>query len=301
VPRPDTLRYGVLLDALRGVSWPARVASRGATAGTHRSRLRGSSAEFTEYRAYRQGDDPRRLDWKLLARTDRAYLRITNERATLPTLIAVDASASMDFEAKWETACAMAVGLAGVAHAAGDPVGLLVSGASPQGLPLRARRGVVTDVIRTLDGVTPAGNTDLAALLRQHRPPARLAVITDLLGDAASLLRAAGEQAVRGVEVVLVHVVAREEQDPPSVARLAEDPEEPGLRRPLTPLTREAYLAAFGAWRADMARAWRAAGARYVEVITDEPADKAVRRTVGRAGEQTGGRADGRMGGGAAS
>ena len=281
MPRPETLRYGALLDALRGVSWPARVASRGATAGTHRSRLRGSSAEFTEYRAYRQGDDPRRLDWKLLARTDRAFLRITNERATLPTLIAVDASASMRFEAKWETACALAVGLAGVAHAAGDPVGLLVSGASPQWLPLRARRGVVTDVIRSLDGVTPAGSTDLAALLRQHRPSSRLAVITDLLGDASSLLRAAGEQAVRGVEVVLAHVVARQELDPPSGARLAEDPENESLQRPLTPLTREAYLASFGAWRADMARAWRAAGAKYVEVITDEAADKAVRRIVG--------------------
>jgi len=281
VPGPETLRYGALLDALRGVSWPARVASRGATAGTHRSRLRGSSAEFTEYRAYRQGDDPRRLDWKLLARTDRAYLRITNERATLPTLIAVDASASMDFEAKWSTACALAVGLTGVAHAASDPVGLLVSGASPHWLPLRARRGVVTDVIRTLDGLTPAGSTDLAAPLRQHRPSARLAVITDLLGDSASLLRAAGEQAVRGVEVVLAHVVARQELDPPSGARLAEDPETPKLQRPLTPLTREAYLASFGAWRADMARAWRAAGAKYVEVVTDEPVDKAVRRIVG--------------------
>jgi uncharacterized protein (DUF58 family) len=284
VPRPETLRYGSLLDALRGVSWPARVASRGATAGTHRSRLRGSSAEFTEYRAYRQGDDPRRLDWKLLARTDRAFLRITNERATLPTLIAVDASASMRFEAKWEAACALAVGLAGVAHAAGDPVGLLVSGVSPRRLPLRARRGVVGDFVRTLDGVEPAGTADLTELIRESRPSGRLAVLTDLLGDAASLLRAAGEQAVRGVEVVLAHGVAREELDPPAGARLAEDPENPTFQRPLTPLTREAYLASFGAWRADMARAWRAAGAKYVEVITDEPADKAVRRTVGQSG-----------------
>ena len=281
MPRPETLRYGALLDALRGVSWPARVASRGATAGTHRSRLRGSSAEFTEYRAYRQGDDPRRLDWKLLARTDRAFLRITNERATLPTLIAVDASASMDFQAKWSTACALAVGLAGVAHAAGDPVGLLVSGALPRRLPLRARRGVVGEVAAALASAEPVGNTDLTPLLREHGRAARIALVTDLLGDAPSLLRAAGEQAVRGVEVVLAHVLARAELDPPAGARLAEDPENPEVRRPLTPLTREAYLAAFGAWRADMARAWRAAGTKYVEVITDEPADKAVRRIVG--------------------
>jgi uncharacterized protein (DUF58 family) len=282
VPGTDGGRYGTLLDALRGVMWPARVASRGATAGTHRSRLRGSSAEFTEYRAYRQGDDPRRLDWKLLARTDRAYLRITNERATLPTLIAVDASASMRFEAKWETARALAVGLSGVAHAAGDPVGLLVTGKLPRRLPLRARRGVVREVAAALDGLVPEGSADLAPLLKEHGRAARLALITDLLGDAPGLLRVAGEYAVRGVEVVLVHVVAREEIDPPPGARLAEDPEQPGLTRPLTTLTRDAYAAAFGAWRAGMARAWRAAGARYVEVVTDEPADRAVRRAVGR-------------------
>src|SRR5947209_960068 len=79
--------YGELLDALRGVTWPARRTIRGPAAGTHPSRQRGVSPEFTEYRPYRQGDDPRRLDWKLLARTDRAFLRITNDRATLGTVL----------------------------------------------------------------------------------------------------------------------------------------------------------------------------------------------------------------------
>lgn len=277
--------YGALLDALRGVSWPARVASRGATAGTHQSRLRGSSAEFTEYRAYRQGDDPRRLDWKLLARTDRAYLRITNERATLPTLLVLDASASMrcpaDSETKWVQARAIAVGLAGVAHAAGDPVALVVPGAPPRWLPFRARRGVVSDVARVIDRVEPSGDTGLAPALREQRRAARVAIVTDLLGDAAALLRVAREQVTRGVEVVLVHVVAREELDLPAGARLAVDPEAPEIRRPLVGATREAYHAAFDAWRAGVARSWRAAGTRYIEVVSDEPSERAVRRIVG--------------------
>src|SRR5918999_3465257 len=125
------LAYGTLLDDLRGVVWPARRAARGAAAGSHASRLTGASPEFTEYRPYRQGDDPRRLDWKLLARTDRAYLRITSDRATHATWVVLDASASMgyppDSRAKWEQACALAAGLLAVAHAGGDPVGLAVS------------------------------------------------------------------------------------------------------------------------------------------------------------------------------
>ncbi len=77
--------YAALLDAVRGIRWPARSAVRGGIPGAHTSRLRGISAEFTEYRPYRQGDDPRRIDWKLFARSDRAYIRLSNDRAILPT------------------------------------------------------------------------------------------------------------------------------------------------------------------------------------------------------------------------
>jgi len=73
--------YGALLDAVRGVHWQARRAVTGALAGTHHSKQRGTSAEFTEYRFYRQGDDPRRIDWRLLARSDRAYIRLATDRA----------------------------------------------------------------------------------------------------------------------------------------------------------------------------------------------------------------------------
>jgi hypothetical protein len=89
--------YGALLDAVRGVHWQARRAVANAASGSHQSRQRGTSAEFTEYRLYRQGDDPRRIDWRLLGRSDRAYIRLATDRAILPTTIVLDASASMAF------------------------------------------------------------------------------------------------------------------------------------------------------------------------------------------------------------
>src|SRR5258708_32357444 len=88
-------RYGALLDAVRGVRWRAARRVTGATLGAHLSHLRGNSSEFSEFRPYRQGDDPRRLDWRLLARSDRAFVRLTTDRATLPATLIVDASASM--------------------------------------------------------------------------------------------------------------------------------------------------------------------------------------------------------------
>src|SRR3569832_1688916 len=116
--------YGALLDAVRGVHWPARRAIVSAVAGTHHSKQRGTSAEFTEYRLYRQGDDPRRIDWRLLARSDRAYIRLATDRAVLPTTIVLDSSSSMAFpmatREKWRRAQEIAIGLAAVVYGDGD-------------------------------------------------------------------------------------------------------------------------------------------------------------------------------------
>src|SRR4026207_1503125 len=138
--------YAGLLDSVRGIRWPARSAVRGGIPGAHTSRLRGISAEFTEYRPYRQGDDPRRIDWKLFARSDRAYIRLATDRAILPTMIVLDASASMAFpvatRGKWQGAREIAVALAAVVHADGDPVGVAVADDRGQMrvVPARTRR-----------------------------------------------------------------------------------------------------------------------------------------------------------------
>jgi uncharacterized protein (DUF58 family) len=275
--------YGSLLDALRGVTWPARRTIRGPAAGTHRSRQRGISPEFTEYRPYRQGDDPRRLDWKLLARTDRAFLRITNDRATLGTTLLLDASGSMAFplatQGKWEQACRIAIGLAAVAHSAGDPVGVIVPGEKGVAeLPPRTRRGVIAEAARLLETIVPARSASLVPALALVRPTHRVVLLADFLSDGDALLRAARERITAGGDVLAIHIVAREELDPPDAPIIAIDPEHPELERSLVVETREGYRAAFATWRAELARAWREAGAAYFEVPDDEATDHAVRR-----------------------
>ena len=266
------------------MGWPAQRSVRGQATGTHRSPLRGSSPEFTEYRPYRQGDDPRRLDWKLLARTDRAYLRITNDRALLGTWLLMDASASMAFPEgghdKWMQGCRVAVGLAAAALASGDPLGAAISvGGEARTLPARTRRGTLAALTALLEGVTPAGDAPLVPALTVLPPRHRVAIISDLLGsDADALRRLAAERIVAGGEVHVVHLLAREELEPPHRAISAFDAEHPEIARPLTEATRVEYVAAFTAWRAEVARGWRSAGASYTEVLTDESAERAVRR-----------------------
>jgi len=275
--------YGALLDAVRGVRWPARRAVAGGAPGAHLARSRGVASEFAEYRPYRQGDDPRRLDWKLLARSDRAFVRLAPDRAVLPTLIVVDASASMAFpsvtEGKWVAARRIAIAAAAVTHASGDPVGVAIAAARGAiRLPPRTRRGVVAEIARTLDAIVPEGAAPVAELIAGAPP--RVLLVSDCLGDLPALHVAARGHIARGGEVHVVHVVARAELDPPRVAMLATDPEDDAIRRPLTSDTRGAYLDAFGAWREATARAWRDEGVAYHVAVDDEPTEVVARRLV---------------------
>jgi uncharacterized protein (DUF58 family) len=276
--------YGALLDAVRGVRWPAARRVMGATLGAHPSQLRGNSSEFSEFRPYRQGDDPRRVDWRLLARSDRAYVRLTTDRATFRTSMIVDASASMAFPlphlGKWRLARELAVGLASVAHAEADPVGLAIAGNGQTVLAPRARRSVLLEMMRALDATTPAGSTALAPFIASARA-SRLVVITDLLGDFDDLLAAARLRVASRSEVIVVHIVADEELDPPGDALLAVDSETPTMRRILDGELRIAYRDAFTRWLDDSATALRAAGVRYVRALTNEPAPHLVRRIAG--------------------
>jgi uncharacterized protein (DUF58 family) len=277
--------YAPLLDAVRGIRWPARSAVRGGIPGAHTSRLRGISAEFTEYRPYRQGDDTRRIDWKLFARSDRAYIRLSNDRAILPTMIVLDASASMAFpvatNAKWMLAAQLGVALGAVARNSGDPVGLVVAQEKePLLFAPRMRRSVTLELIRAVSGTRPSGNAPLApsvSIAAQYG--GRLVIVTDLLGDAAELLTVASRLVAAGREVHAVHVIAAEEIDPPSDAAMVSDPEAPSLRRALTGETRDSYVAAYSAWRDQIAHEFSDAGVGYtMAIVGDETPDHLVRR-----------------------
>src|SRR5262249_58979070 len=75
----------------------ARIIVEGTLSGLHRSPFHGYSAEFSQYRRYRPGDDLKYLDWKLAARTGRLYTKQFLETTNLAATIVVDNSASMDF------------------------------------------------------------------------------------------------------------------------------------------------------------------------------------------------------------
>ena len=292
MPAPEFHDYGALLDALRGVRWTARLRPRTTNVGAHVAKRIGPNVEVTEYRPYRQGDDSRRLDWKLLARTDRAYVRLAPDIATSPTLIVLDGSASMGAglggETKWRQARMLCVGLAAVGRGAGDAVGLVIAlRGGARRLAPRARGDVVREMIRVMDTVKVDGSPNVAPLLDGMRGIERVVLISDLLGDADALLSRGASLIARGVEVIVVHLVARAELTPGADRAVAVDPEDATLRRPLARSTVRAYDAAFGAFRSSMRNRWLATGARYIMIVDDQPPADAV-RTLVRAAAGTG-------------
>jgi uncharacterized protein (DUF58 family) len=247
--------------------------------------MRGISAEFTEYRPYRQGDDLGRIDWKLFGRSDRAYIRLSNDRAILPTSIVLDASASMDFpvttHAKWNFATQLAIGLAAVARSSADPVGLVIAGAAGMNqLPPRTRQGVIHEMLRAVSETKPAGSEPLSpALTAAMRMSGRIVIITDFLGDADDMLSNAARAIVGGKEVHAIHIVAPEELDPPRETILVADPEAPDVRRPLNGDARDAYVKAYASWRDTIAHDWSDAGVSYsMAVAGSEAPDHLIRR-----------------------
>src|SRR5688572_28001763 len=119
------------LSSLEHMRFVTRQQIEGAYSGRHRSKQLGGAGEFADYREYSEGEDLRRLDWKVLARTGRAYIRLFQDETNLLCTLAMDASSSMDFggvsgKTKLEYAQYLATALSHVISRQQDQVGMAV-------------------------------------------------------------------------------------------------------------------------------------------------------------------------------
>src|SRR5580693_5425536 len=87
----------VLVERLNALQLSARSVVEGTTTGQHRSPVKGASVEFRQHRFYTPGDEPRRLDWRVLGRTDRPYIKEYDEETNLRCVLLLDCSGSMAY------------------------------------------------------------------------------------------------------------------------------------------------------------------------------------------------------------
>lgn len=162
-----------VLQKLGRVSVTARHAVESVLSGQHRSVRRGLSVEFAGHRIYRPGDDLRRLDWKVFARTDRHMVRVYEEETRLRATLVLDCSGSMAYASgggtsKLEYARMLTAALAFLMVRQADSVGLaLVDTTIREYRPPKTTMGYLLQLLDLLESTPPGGETGLAPVLER--------------------------------------------------------------------------------------------------------------------------------------
>lgn len=289
---------------LRKLNQLALVATRvrnGVMRGERRSVKRGASLEFADYRNYTPGDDLRRLDWKIYGRLDRPFLKLYEEEEDLAVHVFLDTSQSMDWgEAagnKLAYAMKLAAALGVITLATGDRLTITAlrideqsngDALEPHFGPLRGQSNLMT-LLNFFERVKAGGQTHLERSLRAYtrlaRRPGLAFVISDLftsgsLQDSLACLQG------NGYDVVLLHVLAPEEIDPPLNGDLRLVDVETGLTQEVTVDggLRRRYQAHLAAWRGEIQGLCQQRGMRYQPLSTAQPWDQVVLQGMRQAG-----------------
>lgn len=221
--RPDFLDPEVI-TRLGNLTLFARKPMLGNVSGRHRSPHRGSSVEFAEYRKYVPGDDPRRLDWRTYARTDRFYVKEFEADTNLRLMNVLDTSGSMGYgsgsETKLDYARKLIATLSYLAAQQGDAVGLACSGAKlERQIPPRRSAAHLRHVFEQMAQLKAHGETGLAdtlhAVAEQTPQRALIVIVSDLFVPPQELAGCLQHLRYRKHDVALFHLWDSAEWDFP--------------------------------------------------------------------------------------
>ncbi len=283
---PPSLESGDLRDprlgaALRSLELSVRRRLDGLLQGNHLGLLPGPGREPGEVRAYSPGDDVRRMDWSVTARTTEAHIRQTVADRELETWVALDLSPSLDFgTAACEKRDLAVAALAAITHltaGGGNRIGAVIAtGATTVRVPalpgvVHAQRLLRTAATtpRAADGTRGDLGATLEALRRPPRRRGLAVVISDFLGEID------WDRSLRGLAVrhdlLAVEVLDPRDVELPDVGRVVLSDPESGRTRELsaTPRLRADFAAAAQAHRRDVDTALRRAGCARLTLRTD--------------------------------
>ena len=280
------------LTSLSDLELIARTTVEGLRQGLHRSPFHGYSAEFAQYRHYRQGDDLKHVDWKLFGRSGRLYTRQFRETTNLSALFVLDASASMAYPdapaggppvaSKFLVARAATAALAALVIDQGDTAGIAAEGSDGfTFLPSRSGRHHLHAILAALARLSPGGAAPVSEVVR--RAVARLGrrglvvVLSDFYDEPASTDEVR-RLARMGHEVVVVHVLSPEEIDLPVTREVEIEDLESGETRVVDPDdVRARYRATVSEFKRRVERAVIAEGLDYLPLRCDRPLPETLR------------------------
>ena len=254
--------------------------------GLHRSHRHGFSAEFAEYRAYVPGDDIRYLDWKVLARRDKTFIRKFREETNLRTHLLLDLSRSMEYGStgysKLEYARTLAATLAVFLHGQGDEIGLLTfDEVARDYLPPRHRSGHLHAILAALGrpalGKAAGLSSPVETILGRGRMKGLVFVISDFLTPMEELEGPLSSLAASGHDITLLQVL-----DPTEInftfdeSATFEDMESGDVMLTDPETIRAGYLEKFGAHQAALKKSCDSLGIIHHLLSTDQPLETAL-------------------------
>ncbi len=291
-----TKKTGILdpavLDRLNGLELVARRVVEGFMAGVHASPQRGSSVEFAQHRAYAPGDELRKVDWKVFARSDRLVVKEYVEETNLSLNLLVDASESMAFSSlawsKFDYARWCAGSLAHLVLAKRDTAGLVIF---DEGMRTKVPPGngmpQEVAILTALEQAKPDGQTAVGGVLQSLVPRLRrrgiTAVFSDFFDDPQTIMDGVTQLVHRGHEPILFQVLDPLEVsfDIDALVKF-EGLENAGDLKIDPKAIREAYIEEIEGHSRELARRARSLSVDFVRVTTDEPLDAVLSAYLSR-------------------
>ena len=286
------------LSSLRDLELFARTTVEGLRQGLHRSPFHGYSAEFSQYRHYRPGDDLKYVDWKAFGRTDRLYSRQFRETTNMSALFVVDISRSMNFpEAEPSTRAVTPRTKAALARAAaavlstlvidqGDAAGILASAGDAPALtryvPPRSGRHHLHLCLAELARLPSDATTSVAGALRRAATLSSrrgmVIVISDFYDDGEVLPEMRRLHRM-GHDLLAIHVMAAEELRLPPGGAIEFEDLETGSRRSTDAVAVAAeYERNVTAFLTHVRQSVAREGLGYLQLTTGESLEAALRR-----------------------
>ena len=279
----------------------ARGVVEGFVSGRHKSPYKGFSVEFAEHRQYAPGDDIRDLDWRVFGKSDRYYIKQYIEETNLRATILLDASGSMKYAGKaaekrdgkcltkFQYGQYLAASLAHLMIHQQDAVGLVTFDTQVRRyIPARSRASHLRVILKELHETKAGEETALSPIFhdiaeRAHRR-GLVVIISDLFDDPETILSALHHFRYRKHEVLLLHVMAREELTFPFEQwSVFKDLEDAGRRLQLDPrAVRAEYLEQVQRFVQRIEMGCGQMGVDYVPMTTDQPFDLALAHYLAR-------------------
>lgn len=276
-----------VLSRLANIELIAKTVVDGFLHGEHRSPAYGFSQEFAEYRAYTEGDDPRYIDWNVLSRTDRVFVKRFLGETNTHLMILVDSSASMGYGShavtKLDYARFLAASLAYLSTRQHDATGLVLFDEQIREMrPAVFRPRHLQSILHVLERAEARTGTDLdlpmQALRRLIRRRGLVAMISDFFVDPDRIVKSLRGLAYQGQDMVFFHVLDPTEIRPRIDAASMMEDMETGEEMEVSPeYARREYPEMMQAHIDALRDRVAGEGADYVLLDTSEPLDLALR------------------------